>query len=547
MSGHLHTAYATQFGDHAIAPPSAAIKVEESVPDYMLEIRQQPQHARVALGKDKADRKPIDPPPILQLKVSHKKDPMQNFLQSPYYFMSCSLLKGDETSSKEPLPSYLIGTVVSSLHRLKDTDNQDGGFFVFGDLSCKVEGKFRLLFTLYQMQKMECVHITSIVSDTFQVYPTKSFPGLAESTFLTRSFSDQGVRLRLRKDSRSMTTRKRNATAAEFARKHQDPRDAGRRSIPTRTSSADDSLPYGATTTSGSAFDPHVATAYGHYDPDSAGLGSKRRRLGIDDVPPPPPPYTGGVPSVAAGTSDLGGYGAPRAAAYHSIGMPVSSSPYGLPIQTTTATLGYSHAAPHTHHLNRLDTQQLGGGPHGPGSAGQGTFQSPSSRHSPQHAFQYGALQASPSSMGYQPSSAASTSAGHGLTGSPAGDYRPHPGPMYTSNASADASPRTHATPNPNNTTPSGTSTSPPDATANYTAAAATGAAMTPYTQSIGTYSYAQALGDPQSHLTGAPQSMGTSRSNGLPSLDLTHVNGSGLGLDLGYGDVERHNSGQAS
>ncbi|KAL1898189.1 hypothetical protein Sste5346_003595 [Sporothrix stenoceras] len=538
MSGHLHTAYATQFGDHTIAPPPAAIKVEDSVPDYMLEIRQQPQHARVALGKDKADRKPIDPPPILQLKVSHKKDPMQNFLQSPYYFMSCSLLKGDEASSKEPLPSYLIGTVVSSLHRLKDTDNQDGGFFVFGDLSCKVEGKFRLLFTLYQMQKMECVHITSIVSDTFQVYPTKSFPGLAESTFLTRSFSDQGVRLRLRKDSRSMTTRKRNATAAEFARKQQDPRDTGRRSIPTRTSSADDNLPYGATTTN-SGFDPHAATAYGHYDPDSAGLGSKRRRLVVDDVPPPPPPYTSGVNSVATG-ADLSGYGAPRAA-YHNIGMPVSSSPYGLPIQTTAATLGYSHAGTHTHHqLNRLDTQQLGG-PHGPGSAGQGAFQSPSSRHSPQHAFQYGALQASPSSMGYQPSSAASTSAGHGLTGSPAGDYRPHPGPIYTSNVSADASPRTHATPNPNNTTPSGTSTSPPDATANYTAAAATGA-MTPYTQSIGSYSYAQALGDPQSHLSS------TARSNGLPSLDLTHhVNGSGLGLDLGYGDVDRHNTGQTS
>lgn len=56
MSGHLHTAYATQFGDHTIAPPPAGIKVEDSVPDYMLEIRQQPQHARVALGKDKGER-----------------------------------------------------------------------------------------------------------------------------------------------------------------------------------------------------------------------------------------------------------------------------------------------------------------------------------------------------------------------------------------------------------------------------------------------------------------------------------------------------------
>jgi len=39
------------------------------------------------------DRKPVDPPPIIQLKVSAKKDPMQNYLQSengfsPLYHVS---------------------------------------------------------------------------------------------------------------------------------------------------------------------------------------------------------------------------------------------------------------------------------------------------------------------------------------------------------------------------------------------------------------------------------------------------------------------------
>ncbi|KAI8373872.1 hypothetical protein BD560DRAFT_393816 [Blakeslea trispora] len=37
----------------------------------------------------------------------------------------------------------------------------------------------------------------------FQVYSPKSFPGMSESTFLTRSFSDQGVRIRIRKEPRS--------------------------------------------------------------------------------------------------------------------------------------------------------------------------------------------------------------------------------------------------------------------------------------------------------------------------------------------------------
>ena len=35
------------------------------------------------------------------------------------------------------------------------------------------------------------------------VFSTKSFPGMNESTFLSRSFGDQGVRLRIRKEARA--------------------------------------------------------------------------------------------------------------------------------------------------------------------------------------------------------------------------------------------------------------------------------------------------------------------------------------------------------
>lgn len=31
--------------------------------------------------------------------------------------------------------------------------HSDGGFFVFGDLSVKIEGEFRLKFTLFEMRK----------------------------------------------------------------------------------------------------------------------------------------------------------------------------------------------------------------------------------------------------------------------------------------------------------------------------------------------------------------------------------------------------------
>jgi hypothetical protein len=68
----------------------------------------------------------------------------------------------------------------------------------------------------------EVVHIKSITSEPFTgkhsyigwrnagsflistVYAAKNFPGMSESTFLSRSFGDQGVRLRIRKEPRTL-------------------------------------------------------------------------------------------------------------------------------------------------------------------------------------------------------------------------------------------------------------------------------------------------------------------------------------------------------
>lgn len=202
---------------------------------FELIVRQQPKYARVAIGKEKGtDRKPIDPPPIVQLKLDGMRDPNNNFLQNPYLILTARLVspKDDDSSSDGDSPSpspkenALTGTVVSSLYSLKDTDNSQGGFFVFGDLSVRKEGFYRLEFTLYELKlgDRECWMLNRVLSDRFQVFSQKEFPGMAESTFLTRSFSDQGVRLRLRKDSRSITTRKRNhsvANRAESVRHHQ--------------------------------------------------------------------------------------------------------------------------------------------------------------------------------------------------------------------------------------------------------------------------------------------------------------------------------------
>ncbi|GAP86838.1 putative developmental regulator [Rosellinia necatrix] len=186
---------------------------------YTLSFMQQPSHAKAANGKDK-DRRPVDPPPILKLEVATDQDPDGVYKQSPYLIVVAYLEYGPgQEHSADPMPpaNLMSGTMVSSLHRLKDPGDQEGAFFVFGDLTVRREGTYCLRFDLLQMEfgvssdPDSLVTVTSVTSNPFRVYSQKNFPKQQknESTFLTRSFSDQGVRLRVRKDSRLSLNRKR--------------------------------------------------------------------------------------------------------------------------------------------------------------------------------------------------------------------------------------------------------------------------------------------------------------------------------------------------
>ncbi|KAJ2977746.1 hypothetical protein NUW54_g11381 [Trametes sanguinea] len=201
--------------------------------EYELTMRQQPKQARMCgVG---ADRRPIDPPPIVQLRVidpstrrpqsssSRASSPdsasppsAQSFLQNPYYFMFASLAKPDEdvelhwlkntnhaTGIQDGKTRCTTGSVVSSLYHLKDTENQnqDAGFFVFPDLSVRTEGSYRLKLSLFEVVG-SVYHCKSIFSAPFYVYTAKKFPGMEESTPLSCSLADQGIKIRIRKDIR---------------------------------------------------------------------------------------------------------------------------------------------------------------------------------------------------------------------------------------------------------------------------------------------------------------------------------------------------------
>ncbi|KAJ3279219.1 hypothetical protein HDU76_009579, partial [Blyttiomyces sp. JEL0837] len=71
------------------------------------------------------------------------------------------------------------------------------------DLSIRIEGKFRLRFSLVnlrgrdtdQLTQTETRVLTTVDSDVFTVYSGKSFPGLVPFSDLSSTLALQGVRL----------------------------------------------------------------------------------------------------------------------------------------------------------------------------------------------------------------------------------------------------------------------------------------------------------------------------------------------------------------
>jgi hypothetical protein len=116
-------------------------------------------------------------------------------------------------------PTVLTGTPVAGMVYLDRP--VPAGYFIFPDLSVRHEGHFRLSFSLYEElkrtedhDKMEdpsraslpgethVTHRLEVKSEVLQVYSAKKFPGLTESTSLSRTVAEQGCRVRIRRDVR---------------------------------------------------------------------------------------------------------------------------------------------------------------------------------------------------------------------------------------------------------------------------------------------------------------------------------------------------------
>lgn len=141
----------------------------------IIAVIQHPERARCC-GFGEKDRRPIDPPPIVQLKAFiHGREISLSTADTKLFALHCDLYsentlqectlvcpppqhlvpkdrtKNDEmnlipTSLKGLPVKNLLGSIVSNAYCLHDLEQNPGVYFVFPDLSVRTEGSFTLRF-----------------------------------------------------------------------------------------------------------------------------------------------------------------------------------------------------------------------------------------------------------------------------------------------------------------------------------------------------------------------------------------------------------------
>ncbi|OBT42867.1 hypothetical protein VE00_07516 [Pseudogymnoascus sp. WSF 3629] len=213
---------------------------------YELKVIQQPERARAcgSGAKSSADRRPVDPPPVVELKIYEidaqniKNDITFSYNANFFVFATLEtarpIIHGRVQQTAQQIP-VLTGMPVSGMAYLDRPT--EAGYFIFPDLSVRHEGKYRLSFNLYEETKEDKDKDgesatdarptikqnpdeptdsfdwrLEIKSEAFTVFSAKKFPGLAESTSLSRTVAEQGCRVRIRRDVRM---RRREGKAAD--------------------------------------------------------------------------------------------------------------------------------------------------------------------------------------------------------------------------------------------------------------------------------------------------------------------------------------------
>ncbi|KAL9597493.1 MAG: hypothetical protein Q9219_005126 [cf. Caloplaca sp. 3 TL-2023] len=140
---------------------------------------------------------------------SHMQQP-QGPLLSPQHIAHPALDPHASTPTPQGMfTRNLIGSLGVSAFKLTDTNNNMGVWFILQDLSVRTEGIFRLKMNFVNVGSPTTATtpnngsapvLASCFSDAFQVFSAKKFPGVIESTGLSKCFATQGIKIPIRKD-----------------------------------------------------------------------------------------------------------------------------------------------------------------------------------------------------------------------------------------------------------------------------------------------------------------------------------------------------------
>ncbi|CAG7927024.1 unnamed protein product [Penicillium olsonii] len=219
---------------------------------YHLHVRQQPIAAR-ACGAGDRDRRPVDPPPIVQILLADFDPNSQedrDLLQDPRFTVGCllfpvssswpnsdtdprrdrdrdrdredadgvartdddlstPLLSGkafmspfyvdaDPDPNSAPVhPSADDRLSSTPAHNAASRLHQPATFFIFADLSIRTAGLYRLQFRLMNWGSVEDTGqsmpiLAEAWSEPFRVYPAKDFPGMQNSSILAEGLKELG-------------------------------------------------------------------------------------------------------------------------------------------------------------------------------------------------------------------------------------------------------------------------------------------------------------------------------------------------------------------
>ncbi|PNP49078.1 hypothetical protein THARTR1_10152 [Trichoderma harzianum] len=298
-----------------------------------------------------SDRRPVDPPPVVELRIiegpSVEEGKDITFDYNANFFLYASLEQarpiahGRVQNGATNNPPILTGVPASGMAYLDRPT--EAGYFIFPDLSVRHEGYFRLSFSLYETTKeskdfdMEPVESDlpagvdwrmEIKTQPFNVFSAKKFPGLMESTSLSKTVADQGCRVRIRRDVRM---RKRDGKGSSGYDRREE--EYARRRTVTPAPAED---PMRARSASNAS--EHRAP----YMPQD----SQRRPSAAESYhapslphPPPPPAYDAPPPAARPGHLGFGGENMPPYSA-HAPHRPYAH-PQGAPIPPVTPTGPY--------------------------------------------------------------------------------------------------------------------------------------------------------------------------------------------------------------